>query len=70
MKETVKIEGMTCSHCEMTVKKALEALDGVESAAVSHEKGTAELSLSKDVAEQDIKKAIEDKDYKFVSIEK
>ena len=65
MKETVKIEGMTCSHCEMTVKKALEALDGVESAAVSHEKGTAELSLSKDVAEQDIKKAIEDKDYKL-----
>lgn len=70
MKETVKIEGMMCNHCEMTVKKALEALDGVESAEVSHEKGTAVLTMDKPVADGDIQKAIEDKDYKFVGIEK
>lgn len=70
MKETVKIEGMMCNHCEMTVKKALEALDGVEKADVSHTKGTAVLTLDKAVAEGDIKKAIEDKDYTFKGIEK
>ena len=70
MKETVKIEGMMCNHCEATVKKALEALDGVDSAEVSHEKGTAVLSVSKAVADADIQKAVEDKDYKFVGIEK
>jgi Cu2+-exporting ATPase len=70
MKETVKIEGMMCNHCEMTVKKALEALDGVEKADVSHEKGTAVLTLDKAVADGDIRKAIEAKDYKFVGIEK
>lgn len=70
MKETVKIEGMMCNHCEMTVKKALEALDGVEKAEVSHEKGTAVLTLDKAVADGDIKKAIEDKEYTFVGIEK
>lgn len=70
MKETVKIEGMMCNHCEMTVKKALEALDGVEKADVSHTKGTAVLTLDKAVAEEDIKKAIEDKDYTFKGIEK
>lgn len=70
MKETVKIEGMMCSHCEMTVKKALEALDGVEKADVSHTKGTAVLTLDKAVADGDIKKAIEDKDYTFKGIEK
>lgn len=70
MKEIVKIEGMMCNHCEMTVKKALEALDGVESAEVSHEKGTAVLTMDKPVADGDIQKAIEDKDYKFVGIEK
>lgn len=70
MKETVKIEGMMCNHCEMTVKKALEALDGVEKADVSHTKGTAVLTLDKAVADGDIKKAIEDKDYTFKGIEK
>lgn len=70
MKETVKIEGMMCNHCEMAVKKALEALDGVEKADVSHEKGTAILTLNKAVADGDIKKAIEDKDYTFKGIEK
>lgn len=70
MKETVKIEGMMCNHCEMTVKKALEALDGVEKADVSHTKGTAVLTLDKAVADGDIKKTIEDKDYTFKGIEK
>ncbi|MCR5272723.1 MAG: heavy metal translocating P-type ATPase [Lachnospiraceae bacterium] len=70
MTETVKIEGMMCPHCEATVKKALEALDGVESAEVSHEKGTAVLTMTQDVADDVVKKAVEDKDYKFIAIEK
>ena len=70
MKETVKIEGMMCGHCEAAVKKSLEALDGVDRAEVSHETGTAVLTLSKEVADADVRKAVEDKDYKFVSIEK
>ena len=68
-KMTVKIEGMMCPHCEATVKKAMEALDGVEEAVVSHESGTAVLTTSKDVPEEVIKKAVEDKDYKFIGIE-
>lgn len=68
MKKTVSIKGMSCSHCEMTVKKALEALDGVESAAVSHETGEAQVTLSKDVPDAAIQKAIEDKDYIFEGI--
>lgn len=70
MKETVKIDGMMCSHCEATVKKALEALDGVESAEVSHEAGTAVVTLTKDVADETIKQTIEAKDYKVLGIEK
>lgn len=70
MKETVKIEGMMCGHCEASVKKALEAIDGVESAEVSHESGTAVVTLSHAVDDDVIRKAIEDKDYTFVSIEK
>ena len=70
MKETVKIEGMMCGHCEMAVKKALEALSGVEKAEVSHEKGTAILTLSKEIPDADIRKAVEDKDYTFKGIEK
>lgn len=69
MTETVKIDGMMCEHCEMTVKRALEKLDGVENADVSHEKGTAVLTTTKKVPEAEIKKAVEDKDYKFVGIE-
>lgn len=68
MTKTATIEGMMCGHCEATVKKALEALDGVDNAEVSHEKGNAVISMSKDVPEAEIKKAIEDKDYKFVSL--
>ena len=70
MKETVKIEGMMCGHCEKAVKAALEALDGVEKAEVSHEKGTAILTLSKEIPDADIQKAVEDKDYTFKGIEK
>ena len=70
MKETVRIEGMMCGHCEAAVKKSLEALDGVDRAEVSHETGTAVLTLSKEVADADVRKAVEDKDYKFVRIEK
>ena len=65
---TVKIEGMMCEHCEATVKKALEKLDFVESAAVSHEKGEAVLTLSGEADEAAIKSAIEDRDYKFIGI--
>lgn len=70
MKETVKIEGMMCTHCEASVKKALEGIDGVESAEVSHESGTAVLTLTHDVDDAVIQKTIEDKDYTFVSISK
>ena len=70
MKETVKIQGMMCAHCENTIQKALEALPGVEKAEVSHETGTAILSLSAAVKEEAIRKAVEDKDYLFLGIEK
>ncbi len=69
MEKTVKIEGMMCGHCEATVKKALEKLPFVESAVVSHEKGTAVLTLSGELDEQAVKTAIEDKDFTFVGIE-
>lgn len=69
MKKTMKIEGMMCCHCEATVKKALEALDGVVSAEVSHENGTAVLELSGDVSDDLLKKTVEDKDYKVTGIE-
>ena len=69
MKKTVKIEGMMCPHCEANVKKTLEALGNVTSAEVSHKAGTAVLSLSGDVDDAVIKKAVEDKGYKVVSIQ-
>ena len=68
MTKTMMIEGMMCGHCEMTVKKALEAIEGVENADVSHEKGSAVVTLSGDVSEDALKKAVEDKDYKVTSI--
>ena len=68
MKKTMKIEGMMCGHCEATVKKALEGLDGVTSAEVSHEAGTAVVELSTDVADDVLKKTVEDKDYKVTAI--
>ena len=67
--KTMKIEGMMCGHCEAAVKKALEALDGVASAEVSHEKGTAVVTLDKDVDNAVLTKAVEDKDYKVVSVQ-
>jgi Cu2+-exporting ATPase len=69
MEKTIRIEGMMCAHCEASVQKALEALDGVSSAQVSHEKGTAVVTLTSDVEEAVLKKAVEDKDYKVVGFE-
>ena len=68
MEKTMKIEGMMCGHCEATVKKALEALDGVGHADVSHEQDQAVVTLKEDVADDVLKKAVEDKDYNVVSI--
>lgn len=68
MTKTMKIEGMMCGHCEATVKKALEAIDGVNSAEVSHEAGTAVVELSGEVQDGVLQKAVEDKDYKVLSI--
>ena len=69
MTKTMNIEGMMCGHCEARVKKALEALAGVESAEVSHEKGTAVVSMSADVADDTLKEAVEAQDYKVDSIQ-
>ena len=69
MEKTMKIEGMMCGHCEAAVKKALEAVDGVASAEVSHTSGTAVVTLSKPVDSAVLKKAVEDKDYKVTAIE-
>ncbi len=69
MKKTMKIEGMMCGHCEATVKKALESLPGVDEALVSHEKGTAELTLSAEVDNDTLKKTVEDKDYTVLAVE-
>ncbi len=68
MEKTMKIEGMMCGHCEATVKKALEALNGVDHADVSHEQDQAVVTLKEDVADDVLKKAVEDKDYNVVSI--
>ena len=68
MEKTMKIEGMMCGHCEATVKKALEAVDGVASAEVSHTSGTAVVTLSKPVDNAVLKKAVEDKDYTVTDI--
>lgn len=69
MEKTMKIEGMMCGHCEARVKKCLEALEGVSGAAVSHEAGTAVVTLSAPVADDVLKKTVEDQDYKVVSIQ-
>lgn len=68
MQKTMKIEGMMCPHCEAAVKKALEALEGVEAAEVSHEAGTAIVSMSAEVADAALKEAVEAKDYKVTGI--
>ena len=69
MEKTMYITGMMCGHCEARVKKALEAVDGVAEAKVSHEAGTAVVTLSKDVANDTLKKAVEAQDYPVTSIE-
>ena len=69
MKKTMKIEGMMCGHCEARVKKALEALPQVSEAVVSHEAGTAIVTLNADVADEVLKKAVEDQDYPVLSIQ-
>ena len=69
MKKTLHIEGMMCGHCEATVKKALEALPQVDEAQVSHEKGTAVVTLNGEVSDDVLKKAVEDQDYKVTGIE-
>ena len=68
MTKTMNIEGMMCGHCEAAVKKALEAVDGVTEAVVSHENGTAVVTLSKEVDNDVLKKAVEDKDYKVTAV--
>lgn len=70
MEVKVRIEGMMCGHCEMSVKKALEKIDGIDSVTASHETGIAVCRCSKAVDEAAIRKAIEDLDYRFVGIEK
>ncbi|MCI9148124.1 MAG: heavy metal translocating P-type ATPase [Hungatella sp.] len=69
MEKTMKIEGMMCGHCEARVKKCLEALTEVEMAAVSHETGTAVVTLKSEISDDVLKKAVEDQDYKVVSIQ-
>ena len=69
MIKTVKIEGMMCPHCEAAVKKAMEELPQVDSAEVSHEKGTAVLTLNSELDNDIIKQAVEAKEYTFISAE-
>lgn len=68
MEKTIEIKGMMCGHCEKHVKNALEALEGVESAAADHEKGVAVVTLSTDIPDDVFKKTIEDADYEFVTV--
>lgn len=68
MTKTMKIEGMMCGHCEMHTKKALEALDGVISAEVSHTEGTAIITLEKDISDDVLKQAVEEQDYQVTGI--
>ena len=69
MTKTMNIEGMMCCHCEARVKKALEALDAVSEAAVSHESGTAVVTLSSDISDEKLKETVEAEDYKVISIQ-
>ena len=69
MTKTLKVEGMMCQHCEARVKKALEAVDGVESAVADHTAGTAVVTLKADVADDILAKAVEAQDYKVLGVE-
>lgn len=66
MKKTMKIEGMMCPHCEARVKKCLEALPEVTEAIVSHERGTAVLTLNAEIADSTLKKTVEDQGYTVI----
>ena len=68
MQKTIKIEGMMCGHCEARVKKCLEALPQVEEAVADHKKGRAVVTLSGEIADEALKKAVEDQDYKVTGI--
>lgn len=68
MKKVMNIEGMMCTHCEMHVKNALEALEGVDEAVVDHKSGTAELTLSADVADDMLKQAVDAQGYSVLSV--
>ncbi len=68
MTKTLDVEGMMCMHCEARVKKALEALEGVQEAVVSHEAGTAVVKLTADVADDTLKQAVEAQDYKVTAV--
>ena len=69
MTKTLNIEGMMCEHCEARIKKALESLDNVSSAQVSHNDGTAVVSFDAAVSDEMLTKAVEDQDYKVLSID-
>ena len=69
MEKTMKIEGMMCGHCEASVKKGLEALPEVTEAIVSHEAGTAVVTLNSELSNDVLKKTVEDLDYKVISVE-
>ena len=69
MTKTLKVEGMMCPHCEARVKKALEAIDGVDNAVADHTKGTAVVTLSADVADEVLTKAVEAQDYTVLGVE-
>ncbi len=69
MNKVMKIEGMMCGHCEATVKKALESLEQVKEAEVSHKDGTAVITLNAEISDEELKKAVEEKDYTVVSVE-
>ncbi len=69
MSKVVKIEGMMCPHCEARVRDAFLKVEGVQDVKVSHEKGTAELTLVNDMSNDDIKKVVEEAGYKYISVE-
>ena len=69
MKKTLKIEGMMCGHCEMHVKKALESIDGVKNADVSHKFGTAVVTLEKEVPNDVLKQTVSDQGYRVTDIQ-
>ena len=69
MKKTLKIEGMMCGHCEMHIKKALEAIDGVTKAEVSHKTGTAIVTLEKNVSDNVLMDAVADQGYQVTDIQ-